>query len=284
MPSSSQRGPQLTPRVEHRLVDRVATRTQLHHQRVERDAVDHDGDEHPPLPFGQLLLDSTAHRGDQLALLGVVGGAGPEAVGQPVPVRGVEGNGRTQPEMPAELAGYLQDHEFVCPGREPAFPAELGEFGRDSEQGIVGRLVGQVAQFRAGDRVPSRAAGQLSTRGAQQQAVQPRQCLLTGRARAAERRQPLRRLIIGPAEAVARTSSEAASRVGVISVHQWHAYRSYNPAAPVPAAGRQALAARSIALAGRISAFSRTSYPLHPLGRGCPSWKRWGKTAAAVCR
>jgi len=102
----------------------------------------------------------------------------------------------------------LQDHELAGPCREPAIPAELGEFGRDTEEGIVDRLVGQIVQFRTGDRVPSGAAAQLSTRDAQQQAVQPRQCLLAGRARAAERRQPLRRLIIGPAEALARTSSE----------------------------------------------------------------------------
>ncbi len=111
----------------------------------------------------------------------------------------------------------LQDHELAGPRREPAIPAERGEFGRDTEEGIVGRLVGQIVQFRTGDRVPSGAAAQLSTRDAQQQAVQPRQCLLAGRARAAERRQPLRRLIIGPAEALARTSSEPLRHASVIS-------------------------------------------------------------------
>ena len=64
--------------------------------------------------------------------------------------------------MPAELAGDLQDHELAGPRREPAIPAELGEFGRDTEEGIVGRLVGQIVQFRTGDRVPSGAAAQLS--------------------------------------------------------------------------------------------------------------------------
>ena len=48
------------------------------------------------------------------------------------------------------------------------------------------RKLGQVVQFRAGDRMPSGAAAELSTRDTQQQTVQPRQCLLTGRARAAE--------------------------------------------------------------------------------------------------
>lgn len=105
--------------------------------------------------------------------LGVIDGTDPQASRQRVPVSGVEHRGRTLPEVPTELTGYLPDRELVCPGSEPAIPAELGELGRDGEQGIVGRLVGQVVQFRAGDQVPRRATAQLSMCDTQQQTVQP---------------------------------------------------------------------------------------------------------------
>ena len=71
--------------------------------------------------------------------------------------------------------------------------------------------MGRVIQFRAGDQVPSGAAAQLSTRDKQQQTVQPRQCLLTGPSRAAQRRQPPRRLTIR-------------------AVNQQHPCRYYDPA------------------------------------------------------
>ena len=61
-------------------------------------------------------------------------------------------------------------------------------------------------------------------------AVQPRQRQLTDRARTAERQQPLRRLIVWPAAASARTSSQRAARrtaLGSGGVNWWHAYRSY---------------------------------------------------------
>ncbi len=92
--------------------------------------------------------------------LGVIDGTGPQASGQGVPVSGVENRGRTLPEVPTELTGYLQDRELICPDSEPVIPTELAELGRDGEQGIVGRLVGQVIQFRAGDQVPRRATAQ----------------------------------------------------------------------------------------------------------------------------
>jgi hypothetical protein len=86
--------------------------------------------------------------------------------------------------------------------------------------------VGQVVKLRPGDRVPPGAPGQLSPGDAQQQAVQPRQRQLTDRARTAERQQPLRRLIVWPAAASARTSSQPAA-LGSGGVKWWHAYRSY---------------------------------------------------------
>jgi hypothetical protein len=72
--------------------------------------------------------------------------------------------------------------------------------------------VGQVIKLRPGDRVPPGAAAQLSPGDAQQQAVQPGQRLLTCPACPAQRQQPLRRLIIWPPAANARTSSQGAAR------------------------------------------------------------------------
>ena len=69
-------------------------------------------------------------------------------------------------------------------------------------------------------------SGQLSPGDAQQQAVQPRQRQLTGRARTAEREQPLRRLIVWPAAASARTSSRRGA-LGSGGVNWWYVYRSY---------------------------------------------------------
>lgn len=103
IPVSSQRGPQLTPCAERRLIDRITAGTQLRDQRVERDALYRDRDEHLPLPFGQLLLDGTAHRGDEVVPLGVIDGTGPQASGQRVPVSSVESCGRTLPEVRPSL-------------------------------------------------------------------------------------------------------------------------------------------------------------------------------------
>jgi hypothetical protein len=106
--------------------------------------------------------------------------------------------------------------------------------------------VGQVVKFRPSDRVPPSAATQLSpatqlsASDTQQQAMQPRQRQLARRARLAERQQPLRRLIIWPPAARARTSSQASHHAALVigSVNRWHAYRSYEPAAAVPGCGR----------------------------------------------
>jgi hypothetical protein len=86
--------------------------TQLHNQ---QDTVDHNRDESPPLPLGQILLRCAPDRNDQVTPLGAMGRADPESVGQPLPVRGVQGISGSLAEMPAKLAGHLQDRELAGP-------------------------------------------------------------------------------------------------------------------------------------------------------------------------
>jgi hypothetical protein len=93
---SGQCGTEPTPRVERCLVEGIAARTQLRNQ---RDTVDHNRNEYPPLPLGQILLHGTPDRNDQVTPLGMIGRADPESVRQPLPVRGVEGNSGSLPEM-----------------------------------------------------------------------------------------------------------------------------------------------------------------------------------------
>ena len=64
-----------------------------------------------------------------------------------------------------------------------------------------------------------RLSARLSARDAQQQVVQAGQRLVAGKAAAAERRQPLRRLIAG-----------AAAADNGRAVDRWHDSRSYEPA------------------------------------------------------
>jgi len=59
------------------------------------------------------LLRAGPH--DQVTPLGAIGRADPESVGQPLPVRGVQGISGPLAEMPAKLAGYLQDRELAGP-------------------------------------------------------------------------------------------------------------------------------------------------------------------------
>ena len=120
IPVSGERGAQLTSRVEQCLVDRVAVGPECDDQGVERDALQHDRDEHLPLPLGEVFVDGPVQRVDQRLPLGLVGRVHPEPVGQPVPVLGIECDRRFLPEVSAELGRDLEDDELVGPGGEPA--------------------------------------------------------------------------------------------------------------------------------------------------------------------
>jgi hypothetical protein len=49
--------------------------------------------------------------------------------------------------MAADLRGDLEHDELAGPGGEPALSPELVELGDDRDQGVVGRLVGDVLEF-----------------------------------------------------------------------------------------------------------------------------------------
>ena len=59
----SKSGLQLTPGLEQRLVDRIAVGGQLNDQGIQRNVVEHDGDENPALPLGQLPVHGPMQRG-----------------------------------------------------------------------------------------------------------------------------------------------------------------------------------------------------------------------------
>jgi len=86
-------------------------------------------------------------------------------------------------------------------------PAELGQLGRDGQQRVVGRLLGQIVQFRAGDRVLPCAAAQLGPRDAQQHLVQPADRKLAAPAGPAEGGEPLRCLLVQPVHVGSRIST-----------------------------------------------------------------------------
>jgi hypothetical protein len=66
IPVSDQSRAQLTPRVEHHLVERVTVRFELNRPGIGRDIVEGDRDEDLALAGGQFGVDGTAQRGEQL--------------------------------------------------------------------------------------------------------------------------------------------------------------------------------------------------------------------------
>ena len=195
---SGKSGPQLTPGIEQHFVDRVAVGGQLKGQGVQRDIVEHDGDEDLPLPRGELVIHRPAHRGEQIPPLGLLSRVEAEPAGQPVPVLGVQRHGRVAPEVPPELGRHLEDDEFAGPGGELALAAELAELAGDGQQRVRRGLVGHIVQFGAGDGQPRPAPGGLAPRDPHQQSMQPCQRRLPPRARTRPAPQPLGRLSIGP--------------------------------------------------------------------------------------
>lgn len=141
--------------------------------------------------------------------LGVIDGTGPQASGQRVPVSGVENRGKTLPEVPTELLDTSRTANLYAQvvNRLPRSWASLVVMARRASS--ADRWAGSSS---SAPEIRCRAARRLSpARATQQQTVQPRQCLLTGPSRAAQRRQPPRCLTIR-------------------AVNEQHACRYYDPA------------------------------------------------------
>src|SRR5690349_13570711 len=96
-------GTELTPRVEHRLVERVAVRPELRGERAGVHAVDRERGEDRALALGELLLDGVPQGVDELTGLALPGGVDAEPVGEPLPRLGVELHPGRPPEVAAEL-------------------------------------------------------------------------------------------------------------------------------------------------------------------------------------
>src|SRR6516165_7869215 len=133
---SGKGGAQLTPGVEHRLVDRVAVGAELYDQGIQGNSVEHERDEYLTLPGGQLGVHRAAQRGEQVPPLGLPRGLETEPVRQLVPVLGVQWHARVLPEVPPDLVRHLEDDELVRPGGEPAFAPELPKLASDGNQRV----------------------------------------------------------------------------------------------------------------------------------------------------
>jgi hypothetical protein len=191
IPVSGKSGPQLTPGIEQRLVDRVAVGAQLYDQRIQRNIVEHDRDEDHALVRGQLFIDGPVQRAEQVPPFGLARGVEAEPVRQPVPVLGVERDGRVAPEVPPDLGRHLEDDELIGPGREPALSPELPELAGNRDQRIGRRLMGQVIKLGAGDPQPWATPPDLTLRDPHQHRMQPDQRRLPPRAGTGEQPQPI---------------------------------------------------------------------------------------------
>jgi hypothetical protein len=69
--------------------------------------------------------------------------------------------------VPGELAGHLEDDEFVRPRGELALAPELIELGGDRQQRIRGGLISEVIEFAAAGQCLRASAPQLSPGGPQ---------------------------------------------------------------------------------------------------------------------
>src|SRR5579862_2196428 len=118
--------------------------------------------------WGQLLRDDAAHRADQLESLRVVVRSDPETVRQSFPVGDVDRCRRALPEVTAELRRHLENGEFVSPGSEAALSSEPRKLGHDGNQGVVRRLMGEIVQLGASDRVTATTSGDLGASDPQQ--------------------------------------------------------------------------------------------------------------------
>ena len=142
------------------------------------------GNRHEDLPLApsQLFSDRLRQGGELLAALGLLAGLGRHCV-RKLPPNEVLGSWRVvAPSVPGNLARDLEDHELVGPGREAAEPTELADLGQDVHHRVVGALLCDVVEFRAGERFQLGAtAVQLVQRRALQEVVELGDRLLVAR-------------------------------------------------------------------------------------------------------
>jgi hypothetical protein len=82
-----------------------------------------------------------------------VAGARGEGVGQPFEVEFLVAGWVRAPGVTGHLARHLEDHELVRPGREAAASAELVELVEETDERVIGRLLGEVVQLGPADRL-----------------------------------------------------------------------------------------------------------------------------------
>src|SRR5438094_8336188 len=119
-----QRAPELRARVVQRLVDRASRRSETLGEHVDRDVFHRYALKDQALTFGEMLVDRTVERGDQLIVLETLERRR-RVVRQPIPDRLVELHLPLTPRVTAQTARRLVDRELARPRREPRRAAEL---------------------------------------------------------------------------------------------------------------------------------------------------------------
>ena len=165
-PAAARLRAQLAPGVEEVLVDGVAVGAQLQREDVDGDVVERDRHEDLALARRQVLLDRRRQRGQLLAALGLLARLGRERSGSCSHDEILGARRVPLPRVPRDLAGDLEDHELVGPGREAAEALEVVELGQDAHHRVVGALLRDVVELGAGERAELPAAAVQLVRAA----------------------------------------------------------------------------------------------------------------------
>jgi hypothetical protein len=130
------------------LVEGPSARIEPVCEHVDRDAVDRERDEDAPLVLGEDRVDRLLERRDELALLDERGRL--HAFGRERAPRVVrEWDLAPLPRALAQLHCGLEEGELVGPGREAARAAKVVEPSEDADEGVVGRLLGEIVEIVA---------------------------------------------------------------------------------------------------------------------------------------
>ena len=163
--------PQPAAGIVKSLVERTAGGPQPPGENVDRNFVQGEGDEDPPLVRSQCFVDGFAERIQQLGSLEphlrrIV------VIGEALPGIGLKDDLTPLPGPTPKLYAGLEQRELVCPGREAALAAEVAELGKHCHQGVISGLHCEIVEFlgsRMSERCP--APGDLMTRSTQEQPV-----------------------------------------------------------------------------------------------------------------
>lgn len=138
--------PQAAAGIVKGLVERTASSPQPPGEDVDRNFVQGEGDEDPPLVRSQRFVDSFAERIQQLRSLEphmrrIV------VIGEALPGIRLKHDLTPLPGPAPKLYAGLEQRELVRPGCEAALAAEVVELGKHCHQGIISGLHCEIVEF-----------------------------------------------------------------------------------------------------------------------------------------